>query len=60
MTKRFQLNPRMLIIINDLKTYKRFDKTNKNKKLKEIFFIYIKLGGGLGVVVSRRTIKYLL
>ena len=45
MTKRFQLNPRMLIIINDLKTYKRFDKTNKNKKLKEIF---IKLGGGVG------------
>lgn len=48
MTKRFQLNPRMLIIINDLKAYKRFDKTNKNKKLKENFFINIKLGGGVG------------
>lgn len=48
MTKRFQLNPRMLIIINDLKTYKRFYKTNKNKKLKEIFFLYIKLGGRVG------------
>lgn len=48
MTKRFQLNPRMLIIKNDLKTYKRFDITNKNKKLKEIFFLYIKLGGGVG------------